>query len=281
VISLGPEQIEVKSSDTVMVVRDKPLIVRGKLPPIVDGALEQPRGLLIGTPDGLTFEYRTDDVRLLGVRQGDFVDRKDWGGRGGDALQPLGKVVLSFVASSEPSFALGRAMTEPRALRARLIHTWTRGAEAGLAYDVVDPLSQGADAAALRVEETPRGITCSLGAGFERRFDIVGLRAAEKIWMRCDQRSAETRADRTETDLASLLTAWYRRVGPGTYDLTVVRVTGLKGVGVGANEVVLTLGAGERTRIELRHLPRVSLPEKPGSIRDAPPIPTGWETAFK
>jgi mono/diheme cytochrome c family protein len=82
VLSLGPEDAIADTPEKVLVVGERTLVVRGLLPPIVEGASERTRGLLIGTPAGTTFEYRADDVRLLGVRQGDFVERRDWVGRG-------------------------------------------------------------------------------------------------------------------------------------------------------------------------------------------------------
>ena len=94
VLLLGPEQPKTDPKDSVMLVTDKPVIVRGKLPPIVEGGPAFPRGLMIGTPEGLSFEYRVDDVRLLAVLKGEFADRADWRGRGGDALVPLGKAVF-------------------------------------------------------------------------------------------------------------------------------------------------------------------------------------------
>ncbi len=103
VIAFGPDQIVVDPSESEMVVKDRPLVVRGKLPAIVEGAEEWPRGLAIGTPDGLTFEYRTDDVQLVGVRAGRFVNRSDWGERGGTALEMLGQVVLSFRPQWSPA----------------------------------------------------------------------------------------------------------------------------------------------------------------------------------
>jgi mono/diheme cytochrome c family protein len=98
VIAFGPEQIVVDPSESEMVVKDRPLVVRGKLPPIVAGAQEWPRGIAIGTPDGLTFEYRADDVHLLAVRAGRFVNRTDWSDRGGSALELLGKPIWNDVA---------------------------------------------------------------------------------------------------------------------------------------------------------------------------------------
>jgi len=90
VIGLGPEREEVLPGETVLVVGDRPEIVRGALPPLTEGAPAFPRGILIGTTTGTTFQYRADDVRLLGVRQGGFVERADWTDRGGKPLKPLG-----------------------------------------------------------------------------------------------------------------------------------------------------------------------------------------------
>ena len=199
VITLGPEIREVSEEDMVLVVRDRPLVVRGKLPPIAEGALEHPRGLLVGTTDGFTFEYQADDVRLLGVRQGDFVRRSDWVGRGGTELEPLGKVVhLVEGGAPAPCFFLQPELDEalfksdiPQgwierdedlapvpefdSLLARLKGTWVQGNEAGLDY--VLNLPDGSRIASVR--ETVGRIGAAVGTGFRRRFkiDIEGTRA--------------------------------------------------------------------------------------------------------
>jgi len=99
VVTLGPPVKEVNEAETLLHVTDRPLVVRGILPPVVEGQPNIPRGLLIGTPDGLTFEYTLDDVRLIAVRQGDFVRRTDWGGRNSTPLEPLEKVVWTAAAT--------------------------------------------------------------------------------------------------------------------------------------------------------------------------------------
>ncbi len=91
--TLGPETIDVAASDMIMHVTDRPRIVRGHLPSLASDRPDHPRGLLLGTMDGLTLQYAADDVRLLAVRQGDFVERTDWSGRGGSELKPLGRVI--------------------------------------------------------------------------------------------------------------------------------------------------------------------------------------------
>ena len=89
VISLGPKQPPKAGKASIMSVGKRPVVVRGQLPPVSKDAPMLPRGLMIGTLDGLSWEYAADDVRLLAVRQGAFLNRKDWGGRGGAALEPL------------------------------------------------------------------------------------------------------------------------------------------------------------------------------------------------
>jgi mono/diheme cytochrome c family protein len=172
VIALGPKQLEISAQESLLVVHDKPLVARGKLPPIVAGALERPRGLLIGLPEGLSFEYRTDDVKLLGARQGEFADRKDWRGRGGDFLEPLGKLVWTD-GGGNPGDRFRVMLTEEleHPLAAQLGATWVRGTSAGLSYELHD----GDAPAFVRVEESPRAFTCEFGSGFARRLSIEAL----------------------------------------------------------------------------------------------------------
>ncbi len=189
VLTLGPEVPRVAPEDTVLVVTERALVVRGQLPPIVEGAAAQPRGLLVGLPDGLSLEYRTDDVRLLGVRQGDFVERTDWIGRGGTPLAPLGRVVhLMELGSPQPSFRLVGEVPgatpqtgggTPAALAAAFTGTWVRGARAGVAYAL---RADGREIA--RVEESARGLGTSAGGGFARSFRLRTTGGAADLLLR-------------------------------------------------------------------------------------------------
>lgn len=195
VIALGPPQAEVKRSDTLLVVRDQPLFVRGKLPPIVDGASETVRGLLVGTTDGLTFEYAVDDVRLLGVRQGEFVERKDWGGRGGDAVQPLGRLIYDcgVRANAPPVFALaGAPKGSERALHADLRGTRARGARASVAYAL--HADDSPDMLDVVVIESMSARSAAVGNGFVRglEFDERARHLGGPLLWRIAQRSAST-----------------------------------------------------------------------------------------
>lgn len=167
VVTLGPPIEEVRPEDTVLSVHDRPVVVRGLLPPMADGLPSHPRGLLVGDPSGITFEYQVDDVRLLGLRQGAFVRRTDWTGRGGTALEPLGKVV-HLVEGGKPE-ALFRAAGSP--LAARLSGTRIAGAVA-LEYHLVVASRELA-----HVEESPSVISTPFGTGYERRFRTKALRS--------------------------------------------------------------------------------------------------------
>ncbi len=178
VISLGPPELPAPKN-TELIVRERPLVVRGMLPPIARGAPERPRGLLVGTLDGLTFEYDAADVRLLGVRQGRFVDRRDWGDRGGSALQPLGQVV-HLVENGRPRapFALRTSAGQPaRPLAARLGGTRALGGQAAL----LTVLRAEDGRVVARVEERPRGLATGDASGFLRAFVIEPLEAAELV----------------------------------------------------------------------------------------------------
>ena len=178
VTTLGPEAREVTLEETILVVGDRPAVVHGMLPPIDSGAVSHPRGLLLGTTSGLTFEYRADDVRMLGVRQGAFVERSDWGGRGGTGLEPLGKVVhLVEEGKPEPFFEL--AQGERRVpLFADLSATWVRGTDVGLTYR----LQREEHAEALVwVTESVEAYGGAVGAGFRRRFALTDAARDTKL----------------------------------------------------------------------------------------------------
>jgi len=164
VLLLGPPAEKTDPKDSVLAVKDKPLVVRGKLPPVVEGGPAFPRGVLIGTPEGLSFEYRVDDVHLLAVLKGEFVDRADWRGRGGDALQPLGKVVhLRLKDDDAWIFARFGSVAQRQ-----LVATEVLGERARIVYE----LRNAAGARIARVSETPRTFACSIGGGYARRFEI-------------------------------------------------------------------------------------------------------------
>ncbi len=181
VVTLGPQVREVEVEETILVVDERPLVVRGLLPAIDPGAVAHPRGLLLGSVSGLTFEYRADDVRLLGVRQGAFVERKDWSGRGGSALQPLGKVVyLADGGLPEPLFGLLDASGAATALTAKLESTWVIAQDVGLVYRL-----QHEDATrVVRVRESVSAVGTSLGTGFRRHLSFFDAEADAALRIR-------------------------------------------------------------------------------------------------
>jgi hypothetical protein len=172
VLTLGPPIETVDVEDTIMTVTDRPLIVRGILPPITDAAAINPRGLLIGTTNGFSYEYRTDDVRLLGIRQGDFVHRTDWTGRGGTPLEPLGQLVHVYSNGNPPATF---STADDRPLHADLRGTLSVPATSlelpeGIAW--VDYELMDGDDSAGTVTETSWPVTCDGISGFVRRFGL-------------------------------------------------------------------------------------------------------------
>ncbi|MBM3975720.1 MAG: hypothetical protein FJ299_01875 [Planctomycetes bacterium] len=180
VISLGPQDLPTESPDRVLVVKDRAVVARGKLPPIVESGEEIPRGLLVGTPDGFTFAYRTDDVRLIAVYQGEFAERTDWMGRGGTQLKPLGKLVAELGTAPTAMFQIPRAFgaqpTEPAGrsipLFARMRSSRAEGDRIFVAYDLVKEKNDRGPAL-LSVEESIRSATTSVGSGWRRNFRIA------------------------------------------------------------------------------------------------------------
>lgn len=164
VIALGPEQPPAPGPASILAVGDRPVVVRGQFQPLAEGGPDFPRGLLIGNPDGLSYQYRADDLRLLAVRQGPFVDRKDWGERGGLPLEPLGRLI--HLEDDRPEWS-----TPAGAARAVLVSTRVDGELATLRYRVED--AQGRQWA--MVEERARASNRRAASGFVREFVVEPL----------------------------------------------------------------------------------------------------------
>jgi mono/diheme cytochrome c family protein len=170
VIELGPEQEPVIPGASELHVTDFAQVVRGTLPPIADGLAPVTRGLLVGGVDGLTFQYNAKPVVLLGVRQGGFVDRKDWQGRGGAELQPLG-VVSSLVDGGHGTHMwLGQAEDSSwRPLVARLIATEVRQDGAWIEYSLLPENAKPTDVPIV-LRENGQAITRAGWPGYRRTF---------------------------------------------------------------------------------------------------------------
>ncbi|MBK9383762.1 MAG: cytochrome c [Planctomycetes bacterium] len=183
--TLMPIEQATNAESTEMVVLGKTLFARGLLPALAGGLPVRERGLLVGVPEGLSFEYRVDDVRLLALRLGRFASRRDWGGRGGDALEPLGRVLAAMQGGDpEASFAKSGAP-----LRAAFRGTWTRGDESIVELELVD----AAGASLGRLEERLEVVALRDGTGVERRWsgggaasgvalDPLGSRGKSATW---------------------------------------------------------------------------------------------------
>lgn len=167
VVSLTPSAgSPEKAEGSVIRVTDRPVIARGKLPSLGEGLPERPRGLLIGLPEGLTFEYRIDDARFLGVRLGEFADRMDWNDRGGACLQPLGAAFYRFFEGDPPAALRVDASGASTPLQSQMRASWVRGAQAGIEYEMLD--AEGATRVLVR--ESVSTAPLSVGSPFTRRI---------------------------------------------------------------------------------------------------------------
>ena len=166
--TLLPPREEATRAESELTVGARPRVARGGMPPVIDGAPAFPRGLFVGLVEGLTFQYRADDVRLLCVRQGPFVNRADWNGRGGDALEPLGTIVYAFGGGDPPPPF--RILDAP--LHGRLTGTWERADSTGLTYALID--RDGGRVANVTEECAVRGLAS--GAAFSRQLHITAER---------------------------------------------------------------------------------------------------------
>lgn len=171
VMSLAPAQLEVADADTILHVIDHPVVARGLLPPIAEGGRVRPRGLLLGLPGGLTFEYDGANGSLLGVRAGEFVKRSDWTGRGGTGLEPLGQVIWlhdDYTAARPLGMSVrgGDGLDDLRPLHLSLRAAET-GAEPRLRWTVRD-----GDQVLGTLSESPRAVRTTSTSGFVRRFDF-------------------------------------------------------------------------------------------------------------
>ena len=169
VISLGPG-LPPPPENSELVVGTRPVVVRGMLPPLTSSAVLQPRALAIGLPSGMSFEYRTDDVRLLGIRQGRFIDRTDWTGRGGTPLAPLGQVVYTLNGGNPGTMFSSPAGPSLEPMLARFRGTFVRdGVDAGLRYS----LRNQAGADLVEVEESCAAVSGTSASGFSRALGIT------------------------------------------------------------------------------------------------------------
>lgn len=174
-LTLMPKARETAGAESKMIIRGSPVVVRGKLPSLAKGLPERPRGLLVGFPGGLSLEYRVDSARLLALRQGEFVDRRDWGDRGGSPLSPLGKTLLVFAGGDpDPTFCSADSEgTHP--VESRFRGTEIAGDQVVLRYDLQDAALEGTVA----VEERLGLLRLTDGVGISRRFHLSGNRKVE------------------------------------------------------------------------------------------------------
>lgn len=177
VIALGPPGTIVEPGESVLVVEDRPLVVKGMMPAYEQGTFREPRSVIVGFPNGTTFQFRAEDSRLLTVRQGEFLDRRDWGGRGGSELQPLGALTWKADRASRDFTEFVRAGTE-EGLRRKVRRTQVQGDDVWIHFDLLDAggsvVGSGAEFVSfLMVDDVPVPMRAILGSGADLE---IGLR---------------------------------------------------------------------------------------------------------
>jgi len=190
---LMPQAQGASASERVLTVGERAVVVRGHLPPLAEGLPLHPRGLVVGLPGGISLEYRSDDLRLLAVRTGGFVDRRDWDGRGGSPLQPLGDPAR-MVAGGDPPPPFAAAEGAP--LAADLVATSVDGQTASIEYD----LDRDGDTIARVVE---RLSPAAQSKGFSREIRIRAVASVPALVVRLDEATPDERLLEREGDPAS------------------------------------------------------------------------------
>lgn len=204
--SLGPPVVKVDPDDTVMTVTDRPKVIRGELTPVEPGQPLHVRGLVAGGTDGLSWEYRTDDVRLLAVRQGAFVKRQNWNGRSGEPIKPLGRLIRTVRGGEAgPAFFI-----DGQPVVSRLTGT-------GIEDDVI-VIRQQLASSDVHVMESGHATSVGSMSGYEREYTISNPRRDRlSINLNLEGPLEPLGTDRDGT-------SWYRSRGPSG----LVEITGLK-----------------------------------------------------
>ncbi len=179
VISLGPPGTIVQPGESVLVVEDRPMVVKGMMPAHEQGAFREPRSLVVGFPNGTTFQFRAEDSRLLTVRQGEFLDRRDWGGRGGAELQPLGSLTWKASRASRDFTEFSDAKTG-KGLRRKVKRTEIKGDDVWIHFDLIDGAGDRVGGGQeflsfLMVNDVPVPMRAILGSGEGRAIALSDL----------------------------------------------------------------------------------------------------------
>ena len=204
--SLGPPLVVVDPDDTELIVTDRPKVIRGELAPVAEGQPSHVRGLIAGGTDGLSWEYRTDDVRLLAVRQGDFVKRANWSGRSGEPIKPLGRMVRAVRGGAAgPSFYVNGKPVKSQLAGTSVV----KGSMA-----IRQKLSVGD----IHVQEVGQAATVGAMSGYERVYAIENPQM--------DRLSINLILDGSAESLGTGVNGvhWFRSTGPGG----LVEITGLR-----------------------------------------------------
>ena len=166
--------------------------------------------LVLMAGDGLSWQYRTDDVRLLAVRQGDFVKRQNWNGRSGDPIKPLGRMVrVVHGGAAGPSFYVNG-----KPVKSHLAGTSVENGSIAI--------RQKLDVGDIRIREVGQAATIGAMSGYERVYTIANPNK--------DGLSINLNLDGSPESLGTGANGfeWYRSSGPGG----LIEITGLGKAGL-------------------------------------------------
>ena len=181
VIALGPPGTVVEPGSSVLAVGDTPLVVHGLMPALKEGGRREPRSLVVGFPNGTTFQYRAQTAELQAIRQGDFLDRKDWGGRGGSPLEPLGQITWQPKPRTASGASNGQfnVVQEGKVMRRAFRGSRVAANQVWLNFDVLD--AEGRDVGGgqefisfMMVDKVPVAMRSCLANGLTLKVDVSG-----------------------------------------------------------------------------------------------------------
>lgn len=152
VIGLGPPSTTSSRTESVLAVTDRPLVVNGMMDDPTAAGEREPRCVVIGFPNGTSFQYRHTGAALLAVRQGDFLDRADWRDGGGAPLRALGKTSWVADDGARGASTFERASDGAALTRAlRRVASAASGDEVVLTFDLLDETGSAVGAGEERV----------------------------------------------------------------------------------------------------------------------------------
>ncbi len=137
IIAFAPQEKKSDPLAAVLQVTDRPQVIRGGLKSYHNKEEVITRAVVLGSVDGLSVEYDTQTMGILAFRKGEFVQRDDWGDRGGAMLKPLGELLMSNSTNENNwGFFSADGFQDPDF---KFVATEVSGQHAKIIYRIIDP----------------------------------------------------------------------------------------------------------------------------------------------